>query len=133
MAVRHDWSLHLRPCDLFCPLPERAVIFAGYSTTVCPLCFGALLGLTDVLLSFPFRPRVRRRWECLPWQLQLTLMTSAIVPWLGDYIANKAEWSLTPQWTMHLLGIPGGLAVGLPTYFVLGKEEETASACLFQN
>jgi hypothetical protein len=92
--------------DLFCPLPERAVIFAGYSTIVCPLCYSALLGLTDVLLSFPFRPRVRRRWECLPGQLQLTLMTGAIVPWLGDYIANKAEWSLTPQWTCISWGFP---------------------------
>lgn len=110
--------------ELFCPLPERALILAGYSTAVCPLCYGALLGLTAVLLSFPFRPGIRKWWEGLPWQLQLTLIVSALVPWLGDYVADKAGWTFTPQWAMYLLGILGGLAVGLLTYFVLGKEEE---------
>lgn len=110
--------------DTLCPLPQRAVLLGPYSTAVCPLCYGALLGLAAILLSFPFQPVVRRQWERLSWPLQLTLITSAILPWLGDYVANKASWAVTPQWAMYLFGIPGGLAVGLLTYFVLGKEAQ---------
>ena len=107
--------------DTFCPLPERAVLLGGYSTAVCPLCYGALLGLTAILLSFPFHPRVRQLWERLSWPLQLGLITTALLPWLSDYVLNKAGWAVTPQWTMYLLGLPGGLAVGLLTYFVLAE------------
>ncbi len=53
--------------DTFCPLPARAVLLGGYSTAVCPLCYGALLGLTVILLSFPFRPKFRQMWERLSW------------------------------------------------------------------
>ena len=107
--------------DTFCPLPERAVLLSGYSTAVCPLCYGALLGLTAILLSFPFRPRIRQLWERLSWPLQLGLITVALLPWLSDYVLNKAGWAFTPQWVMYLLGLPGGLAVGLLTYFVLAE------------
>ena len=108
--------------DTLCPLPQRAVLLAGYSTAVCPLCYGALLGLAVMVLSFPFRPRMRQRWEDLSWPLQLLLIISVLIPWLSDYVLNKAGWAFTPQWAMYLLGIAGGLAVGLLAYFVLGKE-----------
>ncbi len=114
--------------DTLCPLPERAVVLGGYSTAVCPLCYGALLGLAAILLSFPFRPRIKQWWERLPWVLQLVLITGGLLPWLSDYVLNKAGWVLTPQWSMYLLGIPGGLAVGLLTYFVLGNTEEKAAS-----
>ncbi len=104
-----------------CPMPDMAVTINGYSTAVCPLCYGALLGLAAILLSFPFRPRVRQRWERLPWQLQLFFISCALVPWLGDYVVNKSGMVMTPQLSMYLLGLPGGLAVGLLAYFVLGK------------
>ncbi|HAE83458.1 MAG TPA: hypothetical protein DCK85_08710, partial [Ktedonobacter sp.] len=39
--------------DTLCPLPQRAVLIANYSTAVCPLCYGALLGLSATILSFP--------------------------------------------------------------------------------
>lgn len=107
--------------DLFCPLPQRAILLAGYSTAVCPLCYGALLGLAIIVLSFPFRPRIRQRWEDIAWPLQLLLITGALIPWLSDYVLNKGGWAFTPQWAMCLLGVPGGLAVGLLPYFVLGK------------
>lgn len=116
--------------DLFCPLPERAVNLAGYSTSVCPLCYGALLGLAMILLSFPLRPATRLKWERIPWQLQLALITAALIPWLSAYVANKAAWTNTPPLIMYLLGFPGGLAVGLLAYFVVGKEKtEYFSAC----
>ena len=108
--------------EVFCPLPQRAILLAGYSTAVCPLCYGALLGLAIIVLSFPFRSRIRQRWEEISWPFQLLLITGALIPWLSDYVLNKAGWAFTPQWAMYLLGIPGGLAVGLLTYFVLGKE-----------
>lgn len=108
--------------DTLCPLPQRAALLAGYSTAVCPLCYGALLGLTTILLSFPFRPKMRQWWEHIPWLLQLILIASALIPWLSDYVLNKTGWTFTPLWAMYLLGIPGGLAVGLLTYIVLGKE-----------
>ena len=108
--------------NTLCPLPQRAALIAGYSTAVCPLCYGALLGLSTILLSFPFRPTVRQRWERIPWPLQLILITSALIPWLSDYVLNKTGWAFTPLWAMYLLGIPGGLAVGLLTYVALGKE-----------
>lgn len=114
--------------DTLCPLPQRAVLLGGYSTAVCPLCYGALLGLTVILLSFPFHTRVKQLWERLAWQLQLVLITSALLPWLSDYVLDKAGWALTPQWAMYLLGIPGGLAVGLLTYFVLGNDDEQPAA-----
>jgi hypothetical protein len=44
-----------------------------------------------------------------------------LLHWLGDYIVNKIGLMLTPGWGMCLLGIPGGLAVGLPGYLVLGE------------
>jgi len=31
----------------------------------------------------------------------------------GDHVLNKAGWTFTPQWTMYLLRLPGGLAVHL--------------------
>lgn len=108
--------------DTLCPLPQRAVLIANYSTAVCPLCYGALLGLSAIILGFPFRPKVRQWWERIPWPLQLILIASALIPWLSDYVLNKAGWTFTPLWTMYLLGIPGGLAVGLLTYIVLGNE-----------
>lgn len=108
--------------DTLCPLPQRAALIAGYSTAVCPLCYGALLGLSTILLSFPLRPMVRQRWERIPWPLQLILITSALIPWLSDYVLNKTGWAFTPLWAMYLLGIPGGLAVGLLTYVALDKE-----------
>lgn len=107
--------------DTLCPLPDRAMPMGGYSTAVCPLCYGALLGLTAILLSFPFRPTIRRVWEQIPWALQLTLITAALIPWLSDYVVNKTGAGFTPDWAMYLIGIPGGLAVGLLAYFVLGK------------
>lgn len=110
--------------DTLCPLPDQAVTLGGYSTAVCPLCYGALLGLSVILLSFPFYPLIRHLWERLPWQLQLVLITSALLPWLSDYVLNKAGWAVTPQWAMYLLGLPGGLAVGLLTYFMLGTTQE---------
>ena len=113
--------------DTLCPLPARAVMISVYSTAVCPLCYGALLGLAAVLLSFPFRPTLRRRWEGLPWQLQLPLIVAALLPWLSSYVANKTGWLYTPAWEMYLLGLPGGLAVGLLTYLVLGEGEEESA------
>ena len=65
---------------------------------------------------------VRQRWERIPWPLQLILITSALIPWLSDYVLNKTGWAFTPLWAMYLLGLPGGLAVGLLTYVVLGIE-----------
>jgi uncharacterized membrane protein len=106
--------------NTLCPLPQRAVYLAGYSTAVCPLCYGALLGLTLVLLGFPFQAAPRRAWESIPWPLQLLLISCALLPWLSDYVLNKAGWLLTPQWAMYLLGLPGGLGVGLLTYLVAG-------------
>ncbi len=113
--------------DTFCPLPQRAVLIANYSTAFCPLCYGALIGLTIILLSFPLRPRIRKLWEDIPWQLQLLIITCALIPWFSDYVANKTGWAFTPAWGMYLLGLPGGLAVGLLTYFVMGKENEAKS------
>ncbi|GAC1384956.1 MAG: hypothetical protein NVS4B7_13830 [Ktedonobacteraceae bacterium] len=113
--------------EIFCPLPDRAVLIAGYSTAVCPLCYGALLGLTSILLSFPFRPTIRHLWENIAWPLRLLLITAALVPWLSDYVLNKVAWTFTPLWAMYLLGIPAGLAVGLLAYFVMGKPGERQS------
>jgi uncharacterized membrane protein len=107
--------------DTLCPLPDMAITMNGYSTAVCPLCYGALLGLTAILLSFPFRPRIRHFWERIPWQLQLFVITCSLIPWLSDYVVNKMGLAFTPDWAMYLLGLPGGLAVGLLTYFILGK------------
>jgi hypothetical protein len=107
--------------DTLCPLPDRAIDLARYSTAVCPLCSGALLGMAAILLSFPLRPRVRQYWERIPWQLQLICITCALVPWLSDYVVNKAGIVSTSQMAMYLLGFPGGLAVGLLAYFVLGE------------
>lgn len=107
--------------DTLCPLPQRALFIGIYSTAVCPLCYGALLGLASILLSFPFRPALRQAWEKIVWPLQLGLITCALLPWLSDYVMNKAGWVFTPLWAMYLLGLPGGLAVGLLAYFVLGK------------
>ena len=90
---------------------------------MCPLCYGALLGLALIVMSFPFRPRIRQQWDRLPWGLQLTLLLCALVPWLGDYVANKAGWFLTPAWLMYLLGFFGGIAVGLLLSF-LGEKLE---------
>ncbi len=104
--------------DVICPLPGRAPFLGGYSTAICPLCYGALLGMTAILLTFPFRPVVRQWWEKVPWGLQLVLRLCAITPWLSDYVLNKAGLLYTPLWMMYLLGLPGGLAVGLLTYFV---------------
>lgn len=112
--------------ETLCPLPERAERIAGYSTAVCPLCYGALLGLALIVLSFPFRPRVRQQWERIPWRLQLTLLLCALVPWLGDYVANKAGWFVTPAWMMYLLGFFGGIAVGLLLSFLGEKDERVA-------
>lgn len=112
--------------NTLCPIPDRAPQMMSYSTAVCPLCYGALLGLTAILLSFPFRPTVRRVWEQVPWALQLTLITAALVPWLSDYVINKTGIGFTADWAMYLIGIPGGLAVGLLSYFVLGKPSATA-------
>src|SRR5690242_19490089 len=61
--------------SLFCPLPQRAILLAGNSTAVCPLCYGALLGLAIIVLSFPFRPRIRQRWVNISWPLQLLIIT----------------------------------------------------------
>ena len=107
--------------DVICPLPGRAPFLGGYSTAICPLCYGALLGLTAVLLSFPFRPTIRRWWEGIPWGFQLFLISSALLPWLSDYVLNKADLLYTPLWAMYLLGLPGGIAVGLLAYFVSGE------------
>ena len=111
--------------NTLCPLPDRAPMLTGYSTAVCPLCFGALLGLTAILLSFPFRPTVRHVWEQVPWVLQLALITAALIPWLSAYVINKTGAGFTADPAMYLIGIPGGLAVGLLTYFVLGKPSTT--------
>jgi uncharacterized membrane protein len=108
--------------DTLCPMPNMAITINSYSTAVCPLCYGALVGLTAILLSFPFRLRARQLWERIPWQLQLLFMICAVVPWLGDYVVNKLGMAVTPQWEMYLFGLPGGLAVGLLAYVVLGKE-----------
>jgi uncharacterized membrane protein len=108
--------------DTLCPLPQQAVYVTGSSTAVCPLCYGALLGLTAILLSFPFHPAARHTWERISWPLQLLLITCALLPWLSDYVLNKAGWVLTPAWAMYILGLPGGLAVGLLTYLVPGRE-----------
>jgi len=67
---------------------------------------------------------VRQLWQRIAWPLQLLLITSALIPWLSAYVLNKAGWAFTPPWAMYLLGIPGGLAVGVLTYFVLGREAE---------
>jgi uncharacterized membrane protein len=112
--------------DILCPLPGRSLYISGYSTAVCPLCYGALVGLALILLGFPFRPPVRRLWECIPWPLQLILITFTLIPWLGNYVANKSGWVSTPSWAMYVLGFAGGLAIGLLTYFVLGGEAADA-------
>jgi Flavin containing amine oxidoreductase len=106
--------------DTLCPLPNQAIHISHYSTAVCPLCYGALVGLTVVTLSFPFHPPIRQKWEHIPWQRQLLFITCYLLPWLGDYVANKTGLLLTPGWGMYLLGFPGGLAVGMLCYFVPG-------------
>ena len=110
--------------NTICPLPQRALMIGIYSTAVCPLCYGALLGLATILLSFPYRPKLRQHWESLPWLLRSGLITCALIPWLGDYVVNKTGWVFTPLWEMYLLGLPGGFAVGLLAYFVMGRETE---------
>lgn len=98
---------------LICPLAYDTPRIAGQPMSVCPLCYGALVSIFAVSLTFPRPHQFWRWWQGRAWGLRLALAVSLLPVWLGAYVVHHAGLVAVPFGVMWPLGLLGGLGVAL--------------------